>query len=79
MPLKIVRDDIVNFKVDAIVNPSNEELVPTGGANLAISQKAGPQLEVACKALAPCEPGQIKVSEGFNLSCKFIFHTVGPK
>ena len=78
MPLKIVRDDITKLKVDAIVNPSNGNLVATGGVDLEIRQKAGSQLDLACKSLAPCERGQIKVTEGFNLPCKYIFHTVGP-
>ena len=79
MPLKIVRDDITKLKVDAIVSPSNRELVPTGGVSYAIRQKAGEQLELACKSLEPCEPGQIKVSDGYELPCRYIFHTVGPK
>lgn len=78
MPLKIVRDDITKLRVDAIVNPSNRNLVATGGVDLEIRQKAGFQLDLACKSLAPCERGQIKVTEGFNLPCKYIFHTVGP-
>ncbi len=78
MPLKIVRDDITKLRVDAIVNPSNRNLVAMGGVDLEIRQKAGSQLDLACKSLAPCERGQIKVTEGFNLPCKYIFHTVGP-
>ena len=79
MPLNIIRADITTLKVDAIVNPCNRNLLLDGGLAYSLKQKAGAQLEQACKSLAPCEPGQIKVSEGYKLPCKFIFHTVGPK
>ncbi len=78
MPFKIIRADITELKVDAIVNPSNKELLAKGGLDLAIRQKAGSALEAACKALSPCAEAQIKVTEGYNLPCKYIFHTVGP-
>ena len=36
MPLQIIRQDITKMDCDAIVNPSNRHLEPTGGADLAI-------------------------------------------
>ncbi len=78
MPFKIVRADITELNVDAIVNPSNKQLLPTGGLNLVITKKAGSALEAACKALSPCQEGQIKVTNGYKLPCKYIFHTAGP-
>lgn len=78
MPLNIIRADITELKLDAIVNPSNKELRPTGGLDLSIRKKAGTELEIACKNLSPCLEGQIKVTKGYGLPCKYIFHTVGP-
>jgi len=32
----------------------------------------------ACRPLAPCPPGDVRVTEGFGLAPRLIFHTVGP-
>ena len=41
MPLQIIRQDITKVNCDAIVNPSNRYLYPSGGADLAINRAAG--------------------------------------
>ena len=45
MPLYIVRQDITKMQVDAIVNPTNEELKATGGVDLAVHTAAGKELD----------------------------------
>lgn len=78
MPLYIVRQDITKIKADAIINPTNENLVPGGGVDAAIHAAAGGKLAAACAKLGGCEPGQAKVTPGFALDCRYLIHTVGP-
>ena len=78
MPLKIVRQDITKIECDAIVNPTNKNMMPTGGTDLAIHTAAGEKLLERCKKLGGCEVGKAKVTPGFNLPCKYVIHTAGP-
>ena len=78
MPLKIVRNDITKMAVDAIVDPTNHALRGDGGLDEAIHRAAGPEMEAACAALGGCRTGEAKVTEGFDLPCKYVIHTVGP-
>ena len=78
MPLKIVRNDITKMAVDAIVDPTNHALRGDGGLDGAIHRAAGPEMEAACAALGGCRTGEAKVTEGFDLPCKYVIHTVGP-
>ncbi len=78
MPLQIIRRDITKMQVDAVVNTTNEEMVGYNGVDLAIHQAAGPELDAACKALAPLGLGTAKITPGFNMDVKYIIHTSGP-
>ena len=51
MPFQIVRNDIANMHVDAIVNTTNPTAEIGYGVDSAIHLKAGPQLLEARKAL----------------------------
>lgn len=78
MPLTIIRQDITKIECDAIVNPSNRRLQPGGGTDLAVHKAAGSELLTACKALGGCEVGKAKITQGYNLPCKYVIHTAGP-
>src|SRR5215510_16477458 len=70
--------DITTLDVDAIVNAANERLAPGGGVCGAIHRAAGPELARACAALAPCPPGEARLTPGFQLVARFVIHAVGP-
>lgn len=78
MPVRIVVGDITTLQADAIVNAVNEQLSRGGGVCGAIFRSAGPQLDSACAALAPCPTGEARITPGFNAKARWIVHAVGP-
>jgi len=78
VPLLIVRNDITKMKCDAIVNPTNEMLLPGGGVDEAIHAAAGVELFRACKKIGVCSVGGAVITPAFKLSARFVIHTVGP-
>ena len=78
MPIQIIRQDITKMRVDAIVNTTNRELIGYSGVDLAVHKKGGPELDEACKAIAPLGEGEAKITPAFDLPSKFVIHTAGP-
>ena len=78
MPFEIVRNDITNMCVDAIVNSANPRPVVGLGTDSSIHKKAGPQLLAARLKIGSIAMGQAAITPAFRLCAKYVIHTVGP-
>lgn len=80
--------DITRLAVDAIVNAANSQMLgcflPCHACiDNVIHTQAGVQLRQACHEIMLLqrhdeEPGQAKITPAFNLSSRYVLHTVGP-
>lgn len=80
--LRLVRGDITEQDVDAIVNAANPLLTPGGGVSGAIHRAVGREVTQAAAALrrerGPLSPGEAVITPGGNLPARWVLHTVGP-
>ena len=78
MPFEIVRNNIVNMQVDAVVNTANPNPVIGSGVDSGIHKKAGPELLAARQKIGCIDFGGAVITPGFGLDTKYVIHTVGP-
>ena len=78
MPFEIVRNDIVNMSVDAIVNTANPRPQIGYGVDAGIHRKAGPKLLEARKKIGKIRVGDAAITPAFDLPARYVIHTVGP-
>ena len=81
MPFSLVRNDIAHITAEALVAPSNEQLVIDGGAGLSIAMALGcSQLQLACQKLAPVETGSVTAVavDWAESPTRYVLNAVGP-
>jgi O-acetyl-ADP-ribose deacetylase (regulator of RNase III) len=76
--ITIIKGNIVDMAVDAIVNAANESMRGGGGVDGAIHHAAGPDLVKETVKYAPLYVGRAVATNAYNLDAKSIIHVVGP-
>ena len=80
----VIRGDITERPVDAIVNAANSSLLGGGGVDGAIHRRGGPAILAACRDLRAgrlgkgLPAGQAVATTAGNLPARWVIHTVGP-
>lgn len=77
--IELVRGNIVEQEVDAIVNAANSNLEGGGGVDGAIHRAAGwDRLQAKLRPFGGCPTGSAVITPGLTLPARFIIHAVGP-
>ncbi|KAB2387818.1 O-acetyl-ADP-ribose deacetylase [Actinomadura montaniterrae] len=84
MNITLVRGDITEQDVDAVVNAANSSLLGGGGVDGAIHRKGGPEILDECRKLRASHyggglpTGQAVATTAGRLPARWVIHTVGP-
>lgn len=82
--LTLLRGDITEQNVDAIVNAANSSLLGGGGVDGAIHRRGGPEILAQCRTLRASRygsglpTGQAVATTAGALPASWVIHTVGP-
>lgn len=84
MQLTLVRGDITEQHVDAVVNAANSSLMGGGGVDGAIHRRGGPAILAECEQVRASRypdglpTGQAVATTAGDLPARWVIHTVGP-
>jgi O-acetyl-ADP-ribose deacetylase (regulator of RNase III) len=79
--VRVVRGDITQLEVDAIVNAANSTLAGGGGVDGAIHRAGGPEIMIETKRRFPsgCQTGSAVTTGAGRLQARYVIHAVGPR
>ncbi|XP_062574511.1 uncharacterized protein LOC134236363 [Saccostrea cucullata] len=75
--IKVIRGEIAKQKTDVIVNTTAKNLdLNSGKVSKSILEMAGKGIQEQLKKYSPrgITPGEVAVTRGFSLDCKFVYH-----
>lgn len=76
--LALLRGNIVDMQVDAIVNAANSALAGGGGVDGAIHRAGGPTIMAECDKIGGCPTGSAVPTTAGKLKARYVYHAVGP-
>ena len=80
--ISILKGDITQIAVDAIINAANTSLLGGGGVDGAIHRRGGAAILAECQKIRAkqggCVVGEAVITTAGNLPAKYVIHTVGP-
>src|SRR5438034_7950824 len=82
--IELVRGDITDERVDAVVNAANSSLLGGGGVDGAIHRRGGSAIRQECREIRrTAHPeglptGKAVATSAGNLPARWVIHTVGP-
>ena len=80
--ISILKGDITQIAVDAIINAANTSLLGGGGVDGAIHRRGGVAILAECQKIRAkqggCAVGEAVITTAGNLPAKYVIHTVGP-
>ena len=82
--VRIVKGDITEQDVEAVVNAANSTLMGGGGVDGAIHRRGGPNILEECSAIRSRDwpdglpSGRAVITSGGLLKARHVIHTVGP-
>ncbi|MGJ1385517.1 macro domain-containing protein [Sphingobacterium spiritivorum] len=80
--IQLLKGDITQIKVDAVVNAANTSLLGGGGVDGAIHKAGGSEILHECQRIrnkqGGCKIGEAVITTAGNLPANFVIHTVGP-
>jgi O-acetyl-ADP-ribose deacetylase len=77
--ITIMKGDITESDVDAIVNAANSHLQHGGGVAGVISRKGGPRIQEESNAIGYVPVGECAMTSGGALKARYVIHAVGPR
>ncbi len=77
--LKLVKGDITEERVDAIVNAANSHLRHGGGVAGAIVRKGGYEIQAESNKIGFVPVGEVALTGAGKLPAKYVIHAVGPR
>ncbi len=76
--IELVKGDITDLALDAIVNAANSHLVLGSGVAGAVARKGGPAIQAECDQIGHCDVGSAVITGGGRLPARHVIHAVGP-
>ncbi len=76
--IRLIKGDLTQENVDAIVNAANSHLLHGGGVAAAIVLRGGISIQLESMKVAPVATGNCAVTSAGKLPCKHVIHAVGP-